>query len=176
MLESAHEFFSRGGYDRTGVAAILKRANLQAPTLYHHFQDKEGLYVAWAVQILGKLEVSLKEISDRQGSLRESLVECTKVFMRSSVDLRQMLHDIEHLENPANRDGLIGVYQHGAYSPIYTIISRGYHRKECKQDATRPMIETFMAGALAQGALWDSPTETQKGAEWWVSLFLGGVA
>jgi AcrR family transcriptional regulator len=43
ILDSALDLFSSKGYDATGVAEIVERANVTKPVLYYHFSSKEGL-------------------------------------------------------------------------------------------------------------------------------------
>ncbi len=48
ILEAASELFSRHGYSGTRIAAICKAADVVPPTLYWHFESKEGLVLAVA--------------------------------------------------------------------------------------------------------------------------------
>jgi len=43
IMEEALALFSTEGYESTGVAAIVAKASVTKPTLYHYFGSKEGL-------------------------------------------------------------------------------------------------------------------------------------
>lgn len=43
MIEIGLKMFAEEGYESTGVAAIVDRAEVTKPTLYHYFGNKEGL-------------------------------------------------------------------------------------------------------------------------------------
>lgn len=60
ILMAASDAFRQRGYGATGVAEILKIAGYKAPTLYYHFGDKEGLYVAWCEAALAELGSALR--------------------------------------------------------------------------------------------------------------------
>jgi AcrR family transcriptional regulator len=46
LLASAIELFTRSGYANTTVREIVEAAGVTKPSLYYHFQSKEGLYLA----------------------------------------------------------------------------------------------------------------------------------
>ena len=46
ILETAIPLFARAGYNSISMRNIAKKAGLTAPTLYHHFPDKQALYIA----------------------------------------------------------------------------------------------------------------------------------
>lgn len=46
LLESAAALFAESGYDGVTTRRILERAGVEAPSLYHHFGSKLGLYRA----------------------------------------------------------------------------------------------------------------------------------
>jgi AcrR family transcriptional regulator len=60
IIDASAELFRSRGYGATGVAEILSRAGYKPPTLYYHFGDKEGLYVAWCERELAELGQSLR--------------------------------------------------------------------------------------------------------------------
>jgi TetR/AcrR family transcriptional regulator len=43
ILETAVELFALQGFEATGIQAIVDKANVSKPTLYHHFGHKRGL-------------------------------------------------------------------------------------------------------------------------------------
>jgi len=45
ILNAALSMFAHKGYAATSVREIVKAAGVTAPTLYHHFGNKEGLYL-----------------------------------------------------------------------------------------------------------------------------------
>ncbi|UQA60479.1 TetR/AcrR family transcriptional regulator [Polyangium aurulentum] len=43
ILDAAAELFAEGGEDRLSIREVCARAGVTAPTVYHHFGDKDGL-------------------------------------------------------------------------------------------------------------------------------------
>jgi AcrR family transcriptional regulator len=50
LLAAAREVFGERGYGSTTVADLVSAAGVNAPTLYHHFDGKAGLFLAAAQQ------------------------------------------------------------------------------------------------------------------------------
>lgn len=46
LLDAAREVFIEHGYAKASVAEVVERANSSVGSLYHHFGDKTGLYMA----------------------------------------------------------------------------------------------------------------------------------
>lgn len=46
ILRSAGDLFASRGYEATSIEAVLEKSGVSRGALYHHFQDKEELFVA----------------------------------------------------------------------------------------------------------------------------------
>ena len=46
ILETAIPLFARTGFNSVSMRTLAKEVGLTAPTLYHHFPDKQALYIA----------------------------------------------------------------------------------------------------------------------------------
>jgi AcrR family transcriptional regulator len=54
-MRAAAKLFAEASLADVSVAQILAESGVKAPTLYHHFRDKEGLYVAWCLDALERV-------------------------------------------------------------------------------------------------------------------------
>lgn len=176
LLEAAVKAFSAESYGQVGVAQILEEAGVQAPTLYHHYGDKEGLYVTWACTELAKVEARLSPISEMGGEASSALKEFASVLSQGlTFDVRQLLRDAERLQKPENKERVLGAYLQAVYNPLYAIIVRAIARNEIRREPIGLLAETFIAGALAVGKHgWRSSESSDEGAAWWTKMFLGG--
>ena len=176
LLRAAHDSFAKDGYERVGVARILELAKVQAPTLYHHFGDKEGLYVEWATSALLTTEGRLTPLNDAALPISAALQAIALNLIRLDFDLRQLLFDSERLTRPASREKVLSGYFQAVYSPLYTILSRGQARGEVRSDSLNALAETFVGGALAQHRAGRAADGAQDAAAWWTRLFMEGAA
>jgi AcrR family transcriptional regulator len=63
LLHAAIEEFCERGYDGARVERIVKNANCNIRMAYHHFGDKEGLYLAVLEKIYGELRQKERELN-----------------------------------------------------------------------------------------------------------------
>ncbi len=176
LLEAAKQAFSGNGYGQVGVAAILEGAGVQAPTLYHHFGDKEGLYLQWACSELADVELRLAPIAISAQVTEMALKDFARGLSQDlSFDLRQLLRDAERLQRPESREQVLAAYLQAVYNPLYAIIVRGISRGDIQQEPMGLLAETFIAGALALGKHgWRASESSEEGAAWWARIFLHG--
>lgn len=97
LLAAASTLFAQGSFQSVSVAQILEQSGVKAPSLYHHFQDKEGLFVTWATQTLAELGASLKDA--------KSVEEFVRVLIDGAkLDVLQIHRDLRDLDAQHNRD------------------------------------------------------------------------
>lgn len=64
ILEAATDLFLEKGYGATSMSAVAREAEVSKPTVYNHFDSKEGLFGAVVEQFWGKLvEPETPEVS-----------------------------------------------------------------------------------------------------------------
>lgn len=63
ILAAAEAEFARKGYDGARVDAIVRRAKVSKNLVYHHFKDKEDLYVRVLERTYGKLRRRQNDVS-----------------------------------------------------------------------------------------------------------------
>lgn len=178
LLDAAARAFNVGGYDQVGVAQILQGAGVQAPTLYHHFGDKEGLYLEWACAGLAQIEDKLAPLAAGVTATAEAL-RAFAVTLTTDLpfDLRQLLRDAERLQKPESRERVTAAYLQAIYNPLYTILVRAIGKRDVRNEPVGLLAEAFIAGSLALGRHgWRSGTGGEEGATWWTEQFLYGCA
>lgn len=124
LLDAAAKLFAHGGYDEVSVAEILAESGLKAPSLYHHFKDKEGLYTAWAAQALDKLnerlQAAAKAEAPREG-LRQAL---SALVVDPELDLLQLKRDLRLLRDPEAQSAMATQMEFSVLRPIQKVLER----------------------------------------------------
>lgn len=93
ILRAAGEGFAREGYAATGIGGIAERSGLTRGALFHHFEDKRGLAVAWVREVLAQ------ELADACGILSDhvaSFADWKQACLGMLRDLN-MLHPVAQL-------------------------------------------------------------------------------
>jgi AcrR family transcriptional regulator len=175
LLDAARQLFGSSTYDQVGVAQLLEIAGVQAPTLYHHFGDKEGLYMTWACQELNLVGRAMQALSEFSTS-RQALEVCGEILAkRLSFDPRVLLRDAERLQRAESREKVMDCFQENLYNPLYSVLVKGIHKGEIHDEPIAMLAETFLSGALSLGKFgWRGADTASEGASWWARIFLQG--
>jgi TetR/AcrR family transcriptional regulator len=89
LLEAAMRLFTSRGYAETSVRDIVAAAGLTAPSLYHHFGNKEGLFLAIIHATQSRVEAARQEVLAGGGSAAMRILRLGKMY----VDLRREYAD-----------------------------------------------------------------------------------
>jgi AcrR family transcriptional regulator len=175
-LLGAADGFAAVGYVELSVAQILGLAGVQAPTLYHHFGDKEGLFTEWAVRSLDRMGAAIQEGTGGAGL--EGALSSIADAVRSPghPDLIQLNRDIAKLTRAESREKVVEALQRTVYEPVYAVLIEGMGSGRLRTEPIHPATAVFLTGAAAlrSGGLLTAAAEA--GSEWWVSRFLSGFA
>src|SRR5204863_8221507 len=129
---------------------ILERAGVQAPTLYHHFGDKESLFVAWATEVFKRIEDSVAKAARTGAPTTEALATyaCT-LLAQADFDLPQVLRDAPRLSKPENRERVLGAYMQAVYEPLATLLVQAVATGEFRHESLASLTDVFLGGLLA---------------------------
>lgn len=173
VLEAAQTLFGEGSYGDIGVAQILERAGVQAPTLYHHFGDKEGLFVAWSDQAFLQVETAVVAKAGGESTVDSLTRYASAVLSSIDFDLAQILKDIARLQRADSKDRVFGSYMRAVYEPLATILVQAIATGELRNEPVPQLSDVFLAGLLALR----KPGETGEGkASWWCHAFARAFA
>lgn len=174
LLEAA-DLFAKTSYSEVGIARILEWAGFHAPTLYYHFGDKEGLYVAWAVQAveeLGELVRAKLEGLEETRSRLVALASCVSDPNRP--DVSNFLRDATRMERTESREKIVEAVHRAVYEPLYALLLTGMERRELRLEPVQKTATVFLAGALALRPGGPLSSGDEAASEWWVERFLRG--
>jgi len=95
ILEKAIPLFAKSGFSGVSMRQIAKEIGMNAASLYHHFPDKQTLYVAAVQQAFATREFILSEILSMDIPVREKLhlfIKRICDFMQEDPDFSTLIH------------------------------------------------------------------------------------
>ncbi len=169
ILAAAAKSFGHRPYHEVSIAPILVEAEVQPPTLYYHFKDKEGLYVAWSEAVFAPLQLGIRRFE----SLEVALAAFASMFFSTvQLDLTQFVKDIAQLERDASREAAYGHYFQKVYEPLCQILIEGIERGELNPEPIEPIADLFLAGLNELRARVEK--DVVQMASWYARRFLYG--
>ena len=176
LMDAARSLFSSGAYAEVSVGQVLQLAGVHAPTLYHHYGDKEGLYVAWAMDAFERLGSSIMERLPDGGSMEEQLEAYAAALIASpDVDLYGTIREAKRLSSPESGEQVLNAYFENVFEPLCGVIIEGIDKGDIAAGPVDRLAELFIGGAVVfAGALGRHPGSSRDAA-WLVERYLGGV-
>ncbi len=142
ILKSAEKFFGRMPYREVSIAPILADAEVQAPTLYYHFRDKEGLYIEWVESAFAPLQLTVRHMD----GLEDGLAAFASMFFTAvNFDLPQLIRDMEQLSRDESRERAYSAYFKAVYEPLCALLIGGMEKGELPPEPVGRVADLFLA-------------------------------
>jgi TetR/AcrR family transcriptional regulator len=169
ILKAAEQQFGVRSYQEVSIAPILAAADVQAPTLYYHFGDKEGLFVAWVQEAFTPLQLNVRHMDN----LEEGLAAyATMYFTVVRFNIPQVLRDIDHLVRDASKEEIYNAYFQRVYEPLCALLISGMEKGELPPEPVQRVADLFLSGLYV---LYPQVDKEPAGiARWYARRFLYG--
>lgn len=146
IIKTAQRLFMELGYRAVSTRQIAQICGVTQPAIYHHFKNKQTLYVAVIQQTLHHTESDLKAILGKFSTFQERLTQIAFYMMiHFEMDLVQMFHDISHELGPDNQQLIHQWWIEGFFMPIVTMINDGIINEEIKNPESLNTNSTELA-------------------------------
>ena len=149
ILEAAETLFAEKGFDAVSMSAIARLANTSKPNIYHHFKNKNELYLAVMKAAVQRSSMLLDALEDAPGTFRQHL---------SDFSAGQLNNILAHSRSTQLilRETLSGGTQNGqeiarhvvgeVFSRLVAMVHQGQQENEFRDDID-PALAAFMVVA-----------------------------
>ena len=153
ILRTAQQLFMEHGYRAVSTRQIADGCGLTQPALYHHFADKQDLYVAVMKESLSETQAALERILRRNESVQERFKRIARYLLSNTErDHTMMMHDIQQELSVTARAVLNEAFQAGIIVPIRSLLEEGI-RQGVLLDAQKSGIDVTTATYLFMSML-----------------------
>lgn len=133
IVKTAQRLFMEFGYRAVSTRQIAELCKITQPALYHHFKNKQNLYIAVIQNTLQHTEMDLNTILTQYKTFHERLNHIAIYMMvHFEVDLPQMFHDIRHELGENDQQQLQQWWRKGFLMPVVTMIDDGISEGQIK--------------------------------------------
>lgn len=133
ILAAAETLFLGKNYADVSMDDIAEAAGVTKGALYHHFANKEALYMAMMHADLEEKRTLFQTAVESQGTCRERLCRLTGLFLqlpRPKRDLIRLIRRDINIFNDPIRDQLVRAYQAALPAQIEVILRDGIRQGE----------------------------------------------
>jgi TetR/AcrR family transcriptional regulator len=163
ILEAAEILFAEKGFAAVSMSAIAKLANTSKPNIYHHFKNKNDLYLAIMKTAVERSSVLLDALEAATGTFRQRLSEFAAGQLNNILAHNRSTQLIL-------RESFTGNSQHGreiskhavgkVYSRLVAMVQQGQENNEFRNDID-PALAAFMIVAANMFYFQASPVMQQ---------------
>lgn len=183
IVKTAQQLFMKYGYRAVSTRQIADLCGITQPALYHHFKNKQALYMAVIQHSLLQTEKVLNKINKNNHTFPERLLKMTMFMMENyGMNLSQMFHDIFHELNSSQQLEAQKWWVNGFLTPVIKMIEDGVNQGELKDLAQKGTTSTelayFILNFIRSTLLPSSEpnqSSTEKKTKLMVDIFLHGV-
>jgi AcrR family transcriptional regulator len=183
ILRVAQQLFMQSGYRAVSTRQLADACGLTQPALYHHFADKQAIFLAMAQDELARMHVALDRIVHRNEPPQERM-QRVAMFLLSTTHqgLNQMLHDIEHELAPELRAELEVGFLQGIVAPIASVLEDGQRQGVVRgplQGGADPRTVTFLFMSMISQTVssrYGVGADPTRAAEMITQLLFHGIA
>lgn len=147
--------FADSEFTAVGVAKLLQAAQVQAPTLYHHFEDKEGLFVVWAELAFGDLGIALTPSGGEGAEPLESFARTLGEWPH--LHLLKALDSVKSLTRTSSQERVLRAYFDSVYEPCCMMLLSKVDEGLLTFDHLGQIAGQFLMGTLAASSRYSLP-------------------
>lgn len=148
IIRTAHKLFMESGYRAVSTRQIADACGLTQPALYHHFKNKQTLYIEVILNEIHKTKTGLERIIKRHKDLKERLVEVAYfILVNKPEEMNQMFRDIQQELSADARKLISDSWFNGFIGPISEIFAKGLEAGDLRNPAefgTNPINSAFL--------------------------------
>lgn len=180
ILQEATRLFIEEGYHHMSMRHLAERAALSKAGIYHHFKDKESLFVAVLRQYLDCLEQLIIEAEQQPGRVQDKVAAVVEAILGQSPVQRAIIRvasqEMSQL-GQSSRDAFKEAYHRQFIGRMAALLSRGIEAGEFAP--TDPMILTWALLGLMYPYFYAAHSEyigaTAETIEQLLNIFFNGV-
>ena len=146
ILEAAEVLFARQGFAAASMSAIANLANTSKPNIYHHFKNKNDLYMAVMKTAVRRTSALLDALEESPGSYGQRLTEFATGQLENILEHKlstQLVLRETLSEDSRHGEEIARLVMGEVYSRLVEMVRQGQQQSEFREDID-PTLAAFM--------------------------------
>ncbi|MFD0824130.1 TetR/AcrR family transcriptional regulator [Neobacillus sp. M.A.Huq-85] len=133
IINISQKLFMTYGYRSVSTRQIAQSCGITQPALYHHFRNKQEIYIEVVRAIMSRTKFQMEKIKKQYTSFRKRVHQIAYyMLMNHQEDLSQMFHDLKHEMNDETQLLIRKWWLESYFNPIVEIIVEAEKEKQIK--------------------------------------------
>ena len=149
ILEAAEILFAEKGFDAVSMSAIAQLASTSKPNIYHHFKNKNALYLAVMKTAVRRSTVLLDALEEAPGTFKQHLADFSAGQLDNILGHKRSTQLIlrEAMSGESQRGQVIAKHVVGeVFTRLVAMVDRGQQKNEFRREVD-PALAAFMVVA-----------------------------
>jgi len=146
ILEAAETLFAQKGFDAVSMSAIARLANTSKPNIYHHFKNKNDLYLAVMKTAVRRSSALLDTLEHAPGTFKQHLAEFASGQLENLLTHKrstQLMLRETLSEGSQYGQEITQMAMGEVFSRLVAMVQQGQQENEFRQNID-PMLAAFM--------------------------------
>jgi TetR/AcrR family transcriptional regulator len=146
ILDAAASLFAEKGFAAVSMSAIARKAKTSKPNIYHHFKNKDDLYLAIMKRAVHRSTALLDALEDAPGSFGQHLTDFSAGQLKNILEHEESTQLIlrEALSGGSEPGREIAKHVVGnVFSRLVDMVAKGQRENEFRQNID-PTLAAFM--------------------------------
>lgn len=150
ILLAAEELFAEQGFSAVSINAIAQRAGISKANIFHHFENKDALYLAVLRNASQQMSALIAELDSGEGNASEQIGHYTQQHLKNLFEQSRITQLIlRQVQNESSQDSLKIAHDvlGENFSRFVSILKKFQHHGELRKDINPAMIATLLIGS-----------------------------
>nr|WP_312025822.1 TetR/AcrR family transcriptional regulator [Listeria booriae] len=158
ILTTARDLFMEKGYRSVSTRDIAAKCQMTQPALYHHFKDKETLYVEVVRQLTIEIQADMISIEKADTSPQIQLkAMLTMLIENHPTNILLMIHDILNELSPENQFLMFKLWQTTYLEPFNRVFKTISDKGMLRDGVTSETAARYCLSTISPIFATDSP-------------------
>ncbi|EUJ38050.1 TetR/AcrR family transcriptional regulator [Brochothrix campestris] len=163
IIVTAERLFMDKGYRFVTTREIAKESNITQPALYHHFKDKEMIYVAVLQAVTTDVRQGIDKLKMERKTAKEALTAYFKLLIvEHPSNLAMMVNDINSQISAENQLLLFQLWQSTYFIPMIAFFEEKQGANEIRADKSAKAMTQYTFGVLMSLVSLKIPYQTEE--------------
>ena len=150
ILLAAEELFAAQGFSAVSINSIARNAGVSKANIFHHFENKEALYLAVLSNASSRMSALLADLDSGDGNASEQIARYTQQHLKNLFDqsnvTKLMLRQVQ-TENSEDSPKVAHDVLGENFTRFVSILEKFQEKGELRQDIDPAMIATLLVGS-----------------------------
>ncbi|MFP7492798.1 helix-turn-helix domain-containing protein [Terribacillus saccharophilus] len=184
IIATAERLFMTHGYRAISTRRIAEECGITQPALYHHFPNKQAIYLEVVRLIMSETEEAMTHVLQDHADSKDRIQRISYfMIMNHQGDMTQMFHDLQFEIAEEHRQTIQDWWMRSYFNPVMQTLTEGIAKGDIKSMSTAPPMElTFFVLEMMKSFLPPSKQEydarrtfAEKKSKMLVDILFNGI-